>query len=186
GGPALGLAVELLRPRVVGEEVGLVGEGVRDLVHAGRLAPLNSWSQGGLNRLFESGRGAALVKELGDAGAADTEEAGDVGGAVAGGIEADHEVSSGACGGLLGGCGFEGGGPGGANVGTEVARGGEDDERGAGVIGAGVGGGELLEDHGARLVKRADSGDGGIFTLEDRKSTRLNSSHVSISYAVFC
>src|SRR5699024_12829053 len=83
-------------------------------------------------------------------------------------------------------CGFEGGGPGGANVGTEVARGGEDDERGAGVIGAGVGGGELLEDHGARLVKRADSGDGGIFTLEDRKSTRLNSSHVSISYAVFC
>src|SRR5699024_11977264 len=26
----------------------------------------------------------------------------------------------------------------------------------------------------------------GHFTLEDRKSTRLNSSHVSISYAVFC
>src|SRR5207249_5397157 len=35
------------------------------------------------------------------------------------------------------------------------------------------------------------SGPGGIFALalsavEDRKSTRLNSSHVSISYAVFC
>src|SRR5437868_12163585 len=25
-----------------------------------------------------------------------------------------------------------------------------------------------------------------VLTLEDRKSTRLNSSHVSISYAVFC
>src|SRR5437870_10265928 len=28
--------------------------------------------------------------------------------------------------------------------------------------------------------------DGSIATLEDRKSTRLNSSHVAISYAVFC
>src|SRR5207249_9176129 len=27
---------------------------------------------------------------------------------------------------------------------------------------------------------------GGIFYEQDRKSTRLNSSHVSISYAVFC
>src|SRR5437868_9246297 len=27
---------------------------------------------------------------------------------------------------------------------------------------------------------------GGPFTMTDRKSTRLNSSHVSISYAVFC
>src|SRR5690606_41342885 len=27
---------------------------------------------------------------------------------------------------------------------------------------------------------------GGIFTIPDRKSTRLNSSHVKISYAVFC
>src|SRR5438874_7057618 len=33
----------------------------------------------------------------------------------------------------------------------------------------------LLEDLGARLAE-----------LEDRKSTRLNSSHVEISYAVFC
>src|SRR5699024_913620 len=28
--------------------------------------------------------------------------------------------------------------------------------------------------------------DTGFFSVEDRKSTRLNSSHVSISYAVFC
>src|SRR5690606_41318337 len=27
---------------------------------------------------------------------------------------------------------------------------------------------------------------GGVATLRDRKSTRLNSSHVKISYAVFC
>src|SRR5690625_7764730 len=32
------------------------------------------------------------------------------------------------------------------------------------------------------LLVRADPGDHGI----DRKSTRLNSSHVAISYAVFC
>src|SRR5699024_7896419 len=146
--------------------VGLVGEGVRDLVHAGRLAPLNSRSQGGLNRLFESGRGATLVKELGDAGAADTEEAGDVGGAVAGGIEADHEVSSGARGGLLGGCSLDSGGTGGADVLAELTRGREDDERGAGVVDAGVGGGELLEDHGAGLVERAYVGDGRACRVE--------------------
>src|SRR5690606_16903841 len=29
-------------------------------------------------------------------------------------------------------------------------------------------------------------GQGGVLLLEDRKSTRLNSSHVKISYAVFC
>src|SRR3712207_8107921 len=29
-------------------------------------------------------------------------------------------------------------------------------------------------------------GDGGRWTAEDRKSTRLNSSHANISYAVFC
>src|SRR5699024_11995643 len=38
-----------------------------------------------------------------------------------------------------------------------------------------------ISDPGALLVKEArDAG------FEDRKSTRLNSSHVSISYAVFC
>src|SRR3989442_6466504 len=29
-------------------------------------------------------------------------------------------------------------------------------------------------------------GQGAAFSVEDRKSTRLNSSHVRISYAVFC
>src|SRR5438128_9076884 len=32
----------------------------------------------------------------------------------------------------------------------------------------------------------ADSDEGSNFTFRDRKSTRLNSSHGSISYAVFC
>src|SRR5689334_23888644 len=55
--------------------------------------------------------------------------------------------------------------------------------------------------HGAAvarvLVELAHASDGGMFVLftshaalrraaEDRKSTRLNSSHSSISYAVFC
>src|SRR5689334_24602587 len=31
-----------------------------------------------------------------------------------------------------------------------------------------------------------DAGDGGRVAQRDRKSTRLNSSHSSISYAVFC
>src|SRR5207249_10934668 len=40
----------------------------------------------------------------------------------------------------------------------------------------------------ARALSRAVVGKGleKIFGKEDRKSTRLNSSHVSISYAVFC
>src|SRR5690242_21394863 len=33
---------------------------------------------------------------------------------------------------------------------------------------------------------RARGREGGLFLQEDRKSTRLNSSHMSISYAVFC
>src|SRR5438067_7387763 len=39
--------------------------------------------------------------------------------------------------------------------------------------------------HGSTAI---DVGNGmtGAFVIEDRKSTRLNSSHVSISYAVFC
>src|SRR5207249_5392164 len=47
------------------------------------------------------------------------------------------------------------------------------------------------------VIKRAEIREGAIFRVladpkmmrlpsEDRKSTRLNSSHVSISYAVFC
>src|SRR5690625_6226183 len=34
--------------------------------------------------------------------------------------------------------------------------------------------------------RRHPGGDGRILGTEDRKSTRLNSSHVAISYAVFC
>src|SRR5690242_20998171 len=34
--------------------------------------------------------------------------------------------------------------------------------------------------------KLAQLDDGGTLRAEDRKSTRLNSSHMSISYAVFC
>src|SRR5437870_9857944 len=36
-----------------------------------------------------------------------------------------------------------------------------------------------------KFITRADSG-AGFAELADRKSTRLNSSHVAISYAVFC
>src|SRR5690348_17508194 len=46
-----------------------------------------------------------------------------------------------------------------------------------------------VEKAGARaLMTRADhaSGSDRIFEALDRKSTRLNSSHPSISYAVFC
>src|SRR5438132_131170 len=32
----------------------------------------------------------------------------------------------------------------------------------------------------------AELSDDGLFTVQDRKSTRLNSSHTVISYAVFC
>src|SRR5207249_7330006 len=37
-----------------------------------------------------------------------------------------------------------------------------------------------------RLAARLGLANPQCMTLEDRKSTRLNSSHVSISYAVFC
>src|SRR3712207_7881154 len=47
--------------------------------------------------------------------------------------------------------------------------------------------GRLGVDHGQRL---AQGGAGGVHrvreVLQDRKSTRLNSSHANISYAVFC
>src|SRR5207249_5348339 len=46
----------------------------------------------------------------------------------------------------------------------------------------------LREQFRAHVVKRGCDGHrlGDKFTGQDRKSTRLNSSHVSISYAVFC
>src|SRR3712207_8168863 len=37
-----------------------------------------------------------------------------------------------------------------------------------------------------RLINTYFIGDDILFTLKDRKSTRLNSSHANISYAVFC
>src|SRR2546422_1552547 len=44
----------------------------------------------------------------------------------------------------------------------------------------------LLLDGDAGLAASADPGGLGAVTAEDRKSTRLNSSHGYISYAVFC
>src|SRR5215813_14491427 len=38
----------------------------------------------------------------------------------------------------------------------------------------------------AREISRRHGAEGGGAAHEDRKSTRLNSSHVRISYAVFC
>src|SRR5438874_6257101 len=47
---------------------------------------------------------------------------------------------------------------------------------------------EAMQDRDLVELGRADErvGVGGSGGLEDRKSTRLNSSHVEISYAVFC
>src|SRR5256885_6113555 len=39
---------------------------------------------------------------------------------------------------------------------------------------------------GARLARRDRGPPGGLIRDPDRKSTRLNSSHLVISYAVFC
>src|SRR5207249_10827428 len=70
-----------------------------------------------------------------------------------------------------------------------------------GVLGPDGGGGGLSQraprragaDHAGRELLPRDAGDdlggvvgGRVREQEDRKSTRLNSSHVSISYAVFC
>src|SRR5204863_7050212 len=43
---------------------------------------------------------------------------------------------------------------------------------------------DMLGDRYFQLYRRGSSANEAIFT--DRKSTRLNSSHVEISYAVFC
>src|SRR5436309_7027282 len=39
---------------------------------------------------------------------------------------------------------------------------------------------------GRKRISRAGPGNGSNLPARDRKSTRLNSSHVKISYAVFC
>src|SRR3712207_7889269 len=43
-----------------------------------------------------------------------------------------------------------------------------------------------LETEGAEFRNNVVTGPGGSQILLDRKSTRLNSSHANISYAVFC
>src|SRR5699024_12699845 len=47
-------------------------------------------------------------------------------------------------------------------------------------------GGEIGYDDGTAENARAFYDAGNGWAVKDRKSTRLNSSHVSISYAVFC
>src|SRR5690606_36515313 len=44
----------------------------------------------------------------------------------------------------------------------------------------------LMEEYMEKLRKEGDSIGAKISVVADRKSTRLNSSHVKISYAVFC
>src|SRR6266851_8074353 len=44
----------------------------------------------------------------------------------------------------------------------------------------------LFRSHPARLPRAHLQHDGGCRAARDRKSTRLNSSHITISYAVFC
>src|SRR4051812_49780299 len=53
--------------------------------------------------------------------------------------------------------------------------------RSAGVVTSDAGADERVADHERRVPVRGAARD-----VRDRKSTRLNSSHMSISYAVFC
>src|SRR3712207_8917319 len=45
---------------------------------------------------------------------------------------------------------------------------------------------EMLIEEGYDVVGEAADGETALRLAEDRKSTRLNSSHANISYAVFC
>src|SRR3712207_8554930 len=49
-----------------------------------------------------------------------------------------------------------------------------------------VRGGEQLEPRGGHRHPQRGAGGAGLHARRDRKSTRLNSSHANISYAVFC
>src|SRR3989442_4732040 len=44
----------------------------------------------------------------------------------------------------------------------------------------------IVKQTGAHIFFTSRLGEGTVFRILDRKSTRLNSSHVRISYAVFC
>src|SRR3712207_7096354 len=59
-------------------------------------------------------------------------------------------------------------------------------QRGAAVHGARVGGPRGGEDRGGRADPPGPGARQAVQDGEDRKSTRLNSSHANISYAVFC
>src|SRR3712207_7345658 len=52
--------------------------------------------------------------------------------------------------------------------------------------GRGAGGGRGPRARGCAVVLAPDRARGGLPGHRDRKSTRLNSSHANISYAVFC
>src|SRR5688572_31562615 len=76
---------------------------------------------------------------------------------------------------------------------TTLFRSREEHDHGGGADGrsdfGGLGGGRAdAADAGAHFVGAAGerAGDRGVFEQVDRKSTRLNSSHSQISYAVFC
>src|SRR5690606_40771209 len=79
-------------------------------------------------------------------------------------------------------------------AGDDVLAGGVDRLVGRPVVASGRGQGDDLlvldEDIGGHPVGGGDDGsvgdDGACHRPGDRKSTRLNSSHVKISYAVFC
>src|SRR2546426_3530730 len=62
-------------------------------------------------------------------------------------------------------------------------------EHGAGVLEVAIApavGGDHVEDVEAHALGRLDAGLQHPHDVADRKSTRLNSSHLVISYAVFC
>src|SRR5690625_865692 len=74
---------------------------------------------------------------------------------------------------------------------VQVAGGGHGMAQGADQVGGAVGphGGaeqDLFERSDRAHLDAVPPGEGGVVRFADRKSTRLNSSHVAISYAVFC
>src|SRR3712207_7461735 len=72
---------------------------------------------------------------------------------------------------------------------ADAGRADEADDRTAHLVGGQLAHGDVFEDAlfdpGEPVVVLVQH-DGGPLDVEDRKSTRLNSSHANISYAVFC